>query len=95
MTLVSKLRGARIPFLPADAGMFVWIDLRSHLKEATFEGEKALWTGLAMDAKVLFTPGKDCHAREPGFFRVCFAWVPEQALSLAIDRVAAYLAKAV
>ncbi len=92
-TLTKHLREAGIDYLPADAGMFCWIDMQKHLKERSFQGEMALWEGLARDAKVLFTPGKDCHAREPGFFRICFAWMPEQALKLAVDRVKRYIEK--
>ncbi|QDZ24643.1 1-aminocyclopropane-1-carboxylate synthase [Chloropicon primus] len=92
-TLVSKLKEADIGFLPAGAGMFLWIDLRKYLSERSWEAEKTLWTGLAKDAKVLFTPGKDCHAKAPGFFRVCFAWVPEQALVIAVDRIVRHLRK--
>lgn len=89
--LSEKLTKAQIDFVPANAGMFVWIDMRKYLREKTFEAERVLWTGLAQDAKVLFTPGQDCHALEPGYFRICFAWMPEQALSLAIDRVKKYV----
>ena len=91
--LRDKLTEAELEFVPANAGMFVWVNLQKYLKEKTFEAERILWTGLAQDAKVLFTPGQDCHAKEPGFFRVCFAWMPEQALLLAIDRVKRYLDK--
>ena len=87
----SLLEKNGIGFVPADAGMFVWIDCRKYLKKKTWEGEMELWTGLAQDAKVLFTPGKDCHAREPGYFRICFAWMPEEALTEAMERVVKFI----
>lgn len=93
LALSTQLDHVGLRYLPANAGMFVWLDLRKYLKEATWDGEKELWTALAEDCKVLFTPGRDCHARDPGFFRICFAWVPEQALGVALQRVAAYLKK--
>lgn len=37
--------------------------------------------------KVIITPGKDCRAAEPGFFRLCFAWVPPKALPEAVRRI--------
>lgn len=37
--------------------------------------------------QVILTPGKDCHAAEPGFFRLCFAWMPPKALPEAVRRI--------
>ena len=50
--LSERLTEAGIDFLPANAGMFVWVNLQKYLKEKTFEAERSLWTGLAQDAKV-------------------------------------------
>ena len=38
-TLAGALAAAGIPFMPAAAGMFVWIDLGRWLKEPTWEEE--------------------------------------------------------
>lgn len=37
--------------------------------------------------RVILTPGKDCHAAEPGFFRLCFAWMKPEALPEAVRRI--------
>jgi aspartate/methionine/tyrosine aminotransferase len=95
------LADARIPFVPACSGMFVWIDLRRFLRhhrtaapaalaasgtsrhrdtaasEPDWEAERALTTLMFDKAKVLLTPGEACMAAEPGFYRCCFAWMPQ------------------
>ena len=42
-------------------------------------------------AKVLLTPGRDCHMPEPGWFRVCFAAVPPASLEEAGRRLKAFV----
>lgn len=86
-SLTAALEQGGIPFLPAVGGMFVWVDLRRWLPEPTWEAELALWQRICNDAKVVLTPGKDCHAAEPGFFRLCFAWMPPEALPEAVRRL--------
>ena len=85
--LTEKLASAGIPYTPAVAGMFVWIDLSAHLPENTWEGEAKLWERVCDDCKVILTPGSSCHAAAPGFFRLCFAWVPKEALVDAVVRI--------
>ena len=46
-----------------------------------------LWDRIAEEGKVLLTPGFDMHFKEPGFFRVCYAWVPPGSLPLAVSRI--------
>lgn len=43
---------------------------------------------------ILPTPhhtGSTCHATEPGWFRMCWAWVPGEALPVAVRRIRAVL----
>jgi 1-aminocyclopropane-1-carboxylate synthase len=99
--LAGALDEARIPYVRgARAAMFCWIDLREGL--AAFGGEeagagggwaaeRALWRALVRDARVLVTPGEACHAPEPGYFRVCWAWMPREALPIAVRRIRAVL----
>eukprot|EP00455_Lapot_gusevi_P054088 TRINITY_DN8583_c0_g1_i3.p1 TRINITY_DN8583_c0_g1~~TRINITY_DN8583_c0_g1_i3.p1 ORF type:complete len:342 (-),score=79.12 TRINITY_DN8583_c0_g1_i3:146-1171(-) len=113
----ARLRGAyqhvldllttlEIPFLPAHAGMFVWVDLRDWVRaheakrlrannmaenvesgELTWEAEDRLFRAVFADQKILMTPGATCHSSVPGFFRICFAAVPEEALRAALERL--------
>ena len=82
-----------VPFVEANAGMFVWIDLSAYLEAPTFEAERTLWNALAKEARVLFTPGEDCHAKRPGRFRVCFAWTSKEALAVGMKRLEIFLNK--
>lgn len=91
---------------PATAGLFVWLDLTPHLPPGCgWEAERELWDELRAapggsgggDAPppgvggVLLTPGRDCAAPRPGFFRACFAAEQPPALALVGARVAAVL----
>eukprot|EP00744_Colponema_vietnamica_P020628 GILI01029342.1.p1 GENE.GILI01029342.1~~GILI01029342.1.p1 ORF type:complete len:443 (+),score=113.41 GILI01029342.1:46-1374(+) len=85
-----------IPFLPAHAGMFVWIDLRSWLSQEagspapesyTFGDESKLFRSLFAEERILFTPGESCHSAVPGFFRICFAAVLPEAVAAALQRL--------
>ena len=51
--------------------MFVWLDLRRALPaNATPADEHAVWKELFEgEARLLLTPGADCAAPAPGFFR--------------------------
>ncbi len=60
---------------------------RQWLPEPTWEAELALWQRICDEARVILTPGKDCHAAEPGSFRLCFAWMPPDALPEAVRRL--------
>lgn len=102
--LTAALDEARIPYVRGATGsMFCWIDLREGLVVGTgdddgsggedkgWEAERDLWRALVRDARVVVTPGQACHAPEPGFFRVCWAWMPREALPVAVRRVRAVL----
>jgi len=44
------------------------------------------------EARILFTPGEACHAAAPGFYRCCFAWVPQEAVVEGFTRLARWVA---
>ena len=39
---------------------------------------------------VVLTPGSCCHCPAPGFFRVCYAYVPYEVLAVAVERIVAF-----
>jgi aspartate/methionine/tyrosine aminotransferase len=85
------LDALRIPYVPAEAGFFLVCDLRRFLAAPTWEAEHALWLRLLDEANVNITPGEACRIAEPGFFRLCYAAVPGEALDVALRRVGAVL----
>jgi 1-aminocyclopropane-1-carboxylate synthase len=100
--LSNALKEAKIDFVKPTAGLFFMIDLRPmlpYLEEdadadagdqiTRFEAERELWRFLAYELKVVLTPGEFCHCKEPGFFRLCFAWMEDSASNVeAVRRIA-------
>jgi aspartate/methionine/tyrosine aminotransferase len=78
---------------PTKGGIFVFADFRRYLPENknSFEGENELFERLAEVGGVVLTPGESCHCPYPGFFRICYAFVPLQTLRTAMKRVKTYL----
>jgi len=89
--VAEALTNARIPFVRADGGIFVVLDLRSFLSAGTFEAEHELWLGILERTQVNLTPGAACRIAEPGFARLCYAGQPEAKVLEAIDRLRAHL----
>ena len=89
--LYQKVAGAAdrigIPYIHADSGFFVWLDLRQWLPEPTPAGEHELWLTLLKKGGVVLTPGLACRASEPGMFRLCFAAAPEGGIEIAMERI--------
>ncbi|KAK9166070.1 hypothetical protein Scep_001261 [Stephania cephalantha] len=85
--IVSGLRNAGIGVLPSDAGLFCYVDMRHLLSSNTFEAEMELWKKILYQVKLNISPGAACHCTEPGWFRVCFANMSEDTLSLALQRI--------
>ena len=71
---------------PAGASIFCFADFRILLTENTFQGERELFNLMA-DKGVVLTPGESCHCQIPGFFRICFAYVPVDSLLEAMKRI--------
>ena len=87
----EALEAAGIPYVRADAALFVLVDLRRYLDEATWAGEQHLWRKILDEAGVNLTPGSACHIAEPGFMRLCFAVEPAQTVVGAIERIGGVL----
>ncbi|MCB9919753.1 MAG: aminotransferase class I/II-fold pyridoxal phosphate-dependent enzyme, partial [Planctomycetes bacterium] len=85
--VVQALDAVGIPVVPAGGGIFVLCDLRRFLGNASAEAEHALWRRLVDEAGVNLTPGSACRISEPGFFRLCYAGVPREAVLAGIERV--------
>ncbi|CAI5468074.1 unnamed protein product [Closterium sp. Yama58-4] len=93
--LTSAFEASGMQYQPACAAMFCWLDLRAILSQPTFEAERLLWREILDSCKIVITPGEACHYGEPGFFRVCYAAMPPDELSVACARLAAFWKKKV
>ncbi|TVU17081.1 hypothetical protein EJB05_33094, partial [Eragrostis curvula] len=86
--VVAGLRRAGVSCLRGgNAGLFVWVDMRPLLDEATVAGELRLWRRVVAEAKLNISPGSSCHCSEPGWFRVCFANMSLETLDVALQRL--------
>jgi len=85
--LTGALDEGGIRHLPAEAGVFVLLDLRAHLAAPTWEAENTLWLEILERARVNLTPGAACHVGEPGFFRLCYAGLPTANVEAGVRRI--------
>nr|XP_043617502.1 1-aminocyclopropane-1-carboxylate synthase 9-like [Erigeron canadensis] len=90
-TMVKGLQKSGIRCLKSNAGLFCWVDMRHLLRSQTFEGEMELWQKIVYDVKLNISPGSSCHCVEPGWFRVCFANMSKETLTLALQRVKSFV----
>jgi aspartate/methionine/tyrosine aminotransferase len=86
-SLTAALDAGGIRHLPAEAGVFALLDLRSRLAEPTWEAEHALWTRILEETRVNLTPGAACRVGEPGFFRLCYAGLPPETVEIGVRRI--------
>lgn len=76
-----------VPYVPAVAGIFVYVDFSALLPERSAEGE-ARFSALLLDAaRLILTPGSAQHERQHGMFRLCYCCVPPEVLDLALCRL--------
>ncbi|CAI5466615.1 unnamed protein product [Closterium sp. Yama58-4] len=72
----------------SNAGVFLWCDFRKFITpKNSFQGEEELFLRLLREGRVNITPGGACGCSESGWFRLCFAGLPENELSVAITRI--------
>ena len=82
----------RIPYLPANAGLFVWVDLSQFLSpliDNTAVQERDLYTEL-ITFGILLTPGLSMRNERPGFFRCVFTAASEDEFTVALQRFQQY-----
>ncbi|TKY65396.1 1-aminocyclopropane-1-carboxylate synthase 1 [Spatholobus suberectus] len=87
------LEKVNITCLPSNAGLFCWMNLRSLLKEQTFEGEMMLWRVIINEVKLNVSPGSAFDCSEPGWYRVCFANMDNETVDVALKRIRAFVGK--
>lgn len=60
----------------------------SSSSSSSWEAEEALAECMFVRAGIVLTPGECCHCPTAGFFRVCYAWVPDTSLFEFLRRLA-------
>ncbi|XP_071708277.1 1-aminocyclopropane-1-carboxylate synthase-like [Rutidosis leptorrhynchoides] len=88
-----ELAQVGIGSLESNAGLFFWMDLRRFLKESTFESEMAFWRIIINEIKLNVSPGSSFHCSEPGWFRVCFANMDDETVTVAVSRITSFVLK--
>ena len=91
--ITRKLDEMVIPYIPASAGCFIYVDFSSLLPSQTKQGEERFAKLVQDVARVIITPGstmKDCHF---GFFRICYAWVTCEVLEIGMERLTYLITK--
>ncbi|RWR77923.1 1-aminocyclopropane-1-carboxylate synthase 8-like protein [Cinnamomum micranthum f. kanehirae] len=88
--LVMGLEKAGIGALESNAGLFCWVDMRHLLASNTFQGEIELWKKIVYEVGLNISPGSSCHCTEPGWFRICFANMSQETLTLSMQRLKAF-----
>lgn len=90
--LSHELAVLSIPVIPAVSGIFAFADFRVFFPSVpgSYEDEDNV-SKMLCDVGVIFTPGKSCHCQIPGFFRICYAWLPIAAVKEMTRRIAALL----
>lgn len=89
-TVTQGLEALGISFAKAEAGFFVFLNLRAAMAEDSFEGEQALWRKLFEENHLNLAPGAAFHYTEPGWFRLCFA-KPDDVLYETVRRIGCVL----
>lgn len=96
--LADGLDRIGLPHSIPSAGLFVWVDFRPLISVWRRFGQSfdtldehelslAFWRRLVNDWHIVLTRGDLCHATKPGFFRICFAYVSQDALGELLNRL--------
>ncbi|KAL2336037.1 hypothetical protein Fmac_010483 [Flemingia macrophylla] len=90
---MKGLEEVNITRFPSNAGLFCWMNLKSLLKEPTFEDELKLWRVIIHEVKLNVSPGSSFNCSEPGWFRVCFANMDDETVDVALNRIRAFVGR--
>ncbi|XP_061344055.1 1-aminocyclopropane-1-carboxylate synthase-like [Gastrolobium bilobum] len=90
---IRGLAQVGIKCLQSNAGLFLWMNLRSLLKKPTFEAEMELWKVIIHQVKINISPGSSFHCSEPGWFRVCYANMDDKAVEVSLTRMRAFVSQ--
>jgi aspartate/methionine/tyrosine aminotransferase len=94
--LQGLLQKIQIPYIPADSGMYLWLDLSKFLKpDSSLDDdskERLLYLKL-LEHGLLLTPGRSMKNSVPGFFRFVFTAATDGEFDLALTRMSNFVHK--
>ena len=88
--IVQILDQFQVPFLPAQAGLFIWIDLSQFLvtgNDSTAATQERILYRELIDFGLLLTPGNSMKNERPGFFRCVFTAISDDEFTIALKRM--------
>ena len=89
-----KLDEMVVPYVRAEAGMFLYADFSSLLPFATPAGEERFAALVVEAARVVMTPGGSMRDPRPGWFRICTAYYStHEVLEIALERLSRLVIK--
>jgi aspartate/methionine/tyrosine aminotransferase len=89
--VVGALKRLDIPYVPSRGSLFVWIDLSEFMVGDSEQADLALWQELYRTSGVLLTPGVGFGHTKKGLFRVVYPCVSMEELSVAMERLGAFV----
>lgn len=90
---VKKLEEMVLPYVHAKAGLYIYVNFSALIPTKDFKGEAELHELFTNYARVVLTPGESQRDNRPGHFRICYAWVAPEVLSVAMERLSRLVAK--
>lgn len=85
--VTNTLDEMSIPYIQAEAGILVYCDFSSLLRDDSFESESELGKLFEDYGRVVMTPGHSQRDNKPGRFRICYAYVTPEVLRVAMSRL--------
>lgn len=85
--VMDALDEVNISYVYPTAGIFLYADFSSLLPMDSFEGEAQLATLFQDAARIVMTPSESQRDTQPGKFRICYAWVTPEVLTIAMQRL--------
>jgi len=90
LLLTQGLDALGLTYIPAGAGIFLFVNLQPLMREVSYEAERELHWALVEKIKWSLTPGEPCKHTTPGYFRVCYCWVSPAGVVEAMKRLKSF-----
>lgn len=89
--VTATLDDLDIPYSPSRGSLFVWADFSRFMPANDAQAEEDLWVAIYRNSGVLLTPGFGFQHQKHGLFRIVHTATRIEHLTVAMERMAAYL----